>query len=111
MITDKMDQVDYEESTFKKIEKEIRKLTIEFDLQNATVIPVSATEGNKNMYVEMQNINKTFDGFQASEDVSFGVKKGHLAALLGPSGSGKTTILRMIEGMVLFSRIMHYFGI
>lgn len=51
------------------------------------------------MYVEMRQINKTFDGFQASKDVSFGVKKGHLAALLGPSGSGKTTILRMIAGL------------
>ena len=51
------------------------------------------------MYVEMKHINKTFDGFQASKDVSFGVAKGHLAALLGPSGSGKTTILRMIAGL------------
>ncbi len=51
------------------------------------------------MYVEMKQINKTFDGFQASKDVSFGIEKGHLAALLGPSGSGKTTILRMIAGL------------
>lgn len=51
------------------------------------------------MYVEMRHINKTFDGFQASKDVSFGVEKGHMAALLGPSGSGKTTILRMIAGL------------
>lgn len=51
------------------------------------------------MYVEMKHINKTFDGFQASRDVSFGVEKGRLAALLGPSGSGKTTILRMIAGL------------
>lgn len=51
------------------------------------------------MYVEMKKINKTFDGFHASRDVSFGVEKGHLAALLGPSGSGKTTILRMIAGL------------
>lgn len=51
------------------------------------------------MYVEMKQINKTFDGFQASKDVNFGVRKGQLAALLGPSGSGKTTILRMIAGL------------
>ena len=51
------------------------------------------------MYVEMKHINKTFDGFHASNDVSFGVEKGNLAALLGPSGSGKTTILRMIAGL------------
>ena len=51
------------------------------------------------MYIEMREINKTFDGFHAAENVSFGVEKGHLAALLGPSGSGKTTILRMIAGL------------
>lgn len=55
--------------------------------------------GENNMYLEMKNINKTFDGFQASNDVSFSVEKGDLAALLGPSGSGKTTILRMIAGL------------
>lgn len=51
------------------------------------------------MYVEMKHIYKTFDGFQASDDVSFGIERGHLSALLGPSGSGKTTILRMIAGL------------
>ena len=51
------------------------------------------------MYVEMKNINKSFDGFCASDNVSFGIKEGTLAALLGPSGSGKTTILRMIAGL------------
>ena len=51
------------------------------------------------MYVEMKNINKTFDGFHASRDVTFGIEKGSLVALLGPSGSGKTTILRMIAGL------------
>lgn len=51
------------------------------------------------MYVQMEHIYKTFDGFHASDDVSFGVEKGQLAALLGPSGSGKTTILRMIAGL------------
>lgn len=51
------------------------------------------------MHIEMKHIHKTFDGFHASKDVSFGVEKGQLAALLGPSGSGKTTILRMIAGL------------
>lgn len=51
------------------------------------------------MYVEMKHIYKTFDGFHASDDVTFGIEKGHLSALLGPSGSGKTTILRMIAGL------------
>lgn len=51
------------------------------------------------MYVELKHINKTFDGFQASKDVNFGIEKGKLIGLLGPSGSGKTTILRMIAGL------------
>lgn len=42
----KMDLVHYEESTFKKIEKEIKKLAIELELPNIAVIPVSATEGD-----------------------------------------------------------------
>lgn len=51
------------------------------------------------MYVEMKNINKTFNNFQASNMVTFGIEEGTLAALLGPSGSGKTTILRMLAGL------------
>ena len=51
------------------------------------------------MYVELKNINKTFHNYKASDDVSFGIEKGKLIALLGPSGSGKTTILRMIAGL------------
>ena len=51
------------------------------------------------MYVELNNINKTFGSFKASDNVSFGVEKGRLVGLLGPSGSGKTTILRMIAGL------------
>ena len=51
------------------------------------------------MYVELKHINKAFQGFKASNDVSFGIEKGKLIGLLGPSGSGKTTILRMIAGL------------
>ncbi len=51
------------------------------------------------MYVELKDITKHFGSFKASDNVSFGIEKGKLAALLGPSGSGKTTILRMIAGL------------
>lgn len=51
------------------------------------------------MYVELKNIDKAFNKFQASDNISFGIEKGKLVGLLGPSGSGKTTILRMIAGL------------
>lgn len=51
------------------------------------------------MYVELNNINKRYGNYQASDNVSFGIEKGKLIGLLGSSGSGKTTILRMIAGL------------
>lgn len=42
----KMDLVRYQEYEYKKIEKEIRKLAVDLELMDVTVIPVSATEGD-----------------------------------------------------------------
>lgn len=51
------------------------------------------------MYVEMKDINKKFGDYEAAKNITFGIEKGKMAALLGPSGSGKTTILRMLAGL------------
>lgn len=42
----KMDLLGYRQEEFHKIEKEIKKLAVELDLENVQIIPVSATEGD-----------------------------------------------------------------
>jgi sulfate/thiosulfate transport system ATP-binding protein len=42
--------------------------------------------------IDVRNVSKTFNGFQALEDVSFSVPDGSLTALPGPSGGGKSTL-------------------
>jgi sulfate transport system ATP-binding protein len=51
------------------------------------------------MRVEIRQLTKTFDAYQALDAVSLDVCEGEFCALLGPSGSGKTTLLRIIAGL------------
>jgi sulfate transport system ATP-binding protein len=51
------------------------------------------------MAIDVRNVSKSFNGFQALEDVTLHVPDGSLTALLGPSGGGKSTLLRVIAGL------------
>ena len=44
------------------------------------------------MYVEMKNIYKQYGDFRASDNVSFGIEKGKLVALLGPGSREKNLV-------------------
>lgn len=59
--------------------------------------------------LQIDNISKTFGGYQALDKVSLHVRKGSVFGLLGPNGAGKTTLIRIInqiispdEGRILF---------
>ena len=70
--------------------------------------------------LEVQNLNKSFGGLQAINDLSLSFEEGEMSSIIGPNGAGKTTFfnlltgyLRLDSGSILFknqdiSRLPHY---
>ncbi len=48
--------------------------------------------------LEVANVNKSFGGVIANDDVSLSVQEGRIVGLIGPNGSGKTTLFNSIVG-------------
>jgi branched-chain amino acid transport system ATP-binding protein len=48
--------------------------------------------------LEVRDVRKAFDGFQAVAGVSLLVERGGTAAIIGPNGAGKTTFFNLITG-------------
>jgi branched-chain amino acid transport system ATP-binding protein len=48
--------------------------------------------------LEVRDVRKAFDGFQAVAGVSLRVARGEIAAIIGPNGAGKTTFFNLITG-------------
>ena len=48
--------------------------------------------------LEVRDVWRAFDGFQAVAGVSLSVTRGQIAAIIGPNGAGKTTFFNLITG-------------
>ncbi|MGI9363840.1 MAG: amino acid ABC transporter ATP-binding protein [Rhizobiaceae bacterium] len=64
--------------------------------------------------IEIENVSKYFDAFQALKSVSLNVAPGERVVVCGPSGSGKSTLIRCInqlekheEGRITVDGITH----
>ena len=52
--------------------------------------------------LELNHVEKSFDGLGVIKDMSLSVEEGEIVSVIGPSGSGKSTLLRcatMLETM------------
>lgn len=59
----------------------------------------AASSQSASAVLDIDNLDKSFDGNTVIQDFSISVYEGELLTLLGPSGCGKTTILRLIAGL------------
>ncbi|MDM8200092.1 ABC transporter ATP-binding protein [Allofournierella massiliensis] len=50
--------------------------------------------------LELEHIQKSFDGVPVLKDISLQVEDGEIVSILGPSGCGKTALLNLILGIV-----------
>lgn len=54
--------------------------------------------------IELKNVSKWYDSFQALYDCSFSVERGEVVVFCGPSGSGKSTLIKLINGLETFEQ-------
>ncbi|MBS7640671.1 MAG: ABC transporter ATP-binding protein [Candidatus Bathyarchaeia archaeon] len=54
--------------------------------------------------IELIDVWKSYDGFQALRGLNLMVESGEIFGLLGPNGAGKTTTLRIIVGLLRMDR-------
>ena len=52
----------------------------------------------------VENLGKTYSGFEAVKAISFSLDAGEMLALIGPNGAGKSTCFNMINGQIAPTR-------
>src|SRR5262245_65973451 len=47
-----------------------------------------------------ERLSKSFSGFKALHEVSFGLREKDILGIIGPNGAGKTTLLECLVGLM-----------
>lgn len=50
--------------------------------------------------LQVEAVDKSFDGFRAVDRANLTVERGELVAVIGPNGAGKTTLFNLITGQL-----------
>ena len=49
--------------------------------------------------LELEGVNKSFGGLQATTDMSLSLNEGEIVSIIGPNGAGKSTLFNLITGV------------
>jgi len=74
------------------------------------VADFSAVDVSHEMILYVENINVSFDGFKALNDLTLYIKDRELRCVIGPNGAGKTTMMDVITGRTRPDSGLAYFG-
>ncbi|MBV9891988.1 MAG: branched-chain amino acid ABC transporter ATP-binding protein/permease [Rhizobacter sp.] len=62
-------------------------------------LALSPARDGASLALDVVGLSKHFGGLKAVDEVSFGLRRGEVHALIGPNGSGKTTTLNVLSGL------------
>ena len=54
--------------------------------------------------IQVRELKKSFDGFEALRGLTLTVPKGAVYGLVGPNGAGKSTLIRHLAGISITAR-------
>lgn len=85
-----------------------RERVFEFLIEEPEFAPNLDTSHEIILYLE--NVNVSFDGFKAINNLNLYIEDGELRCIIGPNGAGKTTMMDIITGKTRPDTGTVYFG-